>query len=54
MLLRAKGILRGPDGYVNVQYLPGDLRIADCAVAGGLLCLIGRNLDPTALKRLFN
>jgi len=52
-VLRAKGIVRGVNGYVNLQYLPGDLKIADCKTTGDMLCVIGRNLDERELKRLF-
>ncbi len=53
-VLRAKGIVRSPGGYVNLQYLPGDLRITDCAAGGDMLCIIGRNLNGPELIRLFS
>ncbi|MDR0406308.1 MAG: GTP-binding protein [Clostridiales bacterium] len=52
-VLRAKGIVRGEDGYVSLQYLPGETRVTDCAAAGGMLCVIGKGLDGRALVRLF-
>jgi G3E family GTPase len=54
-VLRAKGILRGTGGYLNLQYLPGDASIEPCAGAGGpdSLCVIGRGLDGPALAALF-
>jgi G3E family GTPase len=52
-ILRAKGIVRGPEGYVNLQYLPGDIRITDCAVSGDMLCIIGRDLNRQELVSLF-
>lgn len=53
-VLRAKGIVRGTDGYVNLQYLPGDLRIANCAASGDMLCIIGRNLNRQELVSIFS
>lgn len=53
-VLRAKGIVRGPGGYVELQYLPGDIRITECAAAGSMLCIIGRNLDRQELVSLFS
>ncbi len=52
-ILRAKGILRGTTGYINLQYLPGDIQITKCAVAGDMLCIIGRNLNRRELCALF-
>lgn len=53
-ILRAKGILRGTDGYINLQYLPGDIQITKCAAAGDMLCIIGRGLDRQELLSLFS
>jgi G3E family GTPase len=53
-ILRAKGIVRGTDGYLNVQYLPGDWSIETCAAAGDMLCVIGQHLDGQALACLFD
>lgn len=44
-ILRAKGILPGPKGYVDLQYLPGDLKLTECAAKGDMLCIIGRDLN---------
>jgi hypothetical protein len=52
-ILRAKGIVRGADGYWNLQYLPGDLKIERCAASGDALCVIGRDLDHGALSDIF-
>jgi G3E family GTPase len=52
-ILRAKGLVRGTDGYLNVQYLPGDLKIESCAAGGDMLCVIGRNLNKRELAELF-
>jgi G3E family GTPase len=52
-LLRAKGIVRGPRGYLNLQYVPGDVQITDCAAPGDMICFIGRNLSKEGLTGLF-
>lgn len=52
-VLRAKGILRGTNGPVDLQYLPGDLRLAACDAEGDMLCIIGQDLDRQGLTRLF-
>ena len=53
-VLRAKGILHTADGTVNLQYLPGDLKLTACTAAAGTLCIIGRDLDRQELCRLFD
>ena len=53
-ILRAKGIVRGTEGYINLQYLPGDVRITKCAAGGNMLCFIGRNLNRQDLCALFS
>lgn len=53
-ILRAKGILKGPGGYLNVQFIPGDVRISTCTTAGDMLNIIGRNLDRQELVTLFS
>ena len=53
-VLRAKGILRTADGAVNLQYLPGDLKLTPCGAKAGMLCVIGRDLDRRELCRLFD
>jgi len=53
-ILRAKGILRSTEGYVNVQYLPGDIRITNCTTSGEMLCIIGQNLNQQELHNLFS
>ncbi len=52
-ILRAKGIVRGLDGYINLQYLPGDIQITNCATGGDMLCIIGRSLNRQELVGLF-
>lgn len=53
-VLRAKGILRGTKGYVDLQYLPGDLKLTSSAAAGNMLCIIGRDLNRQELVSLFS
>lgn len=53
-VLRAKGIVRGPSGYMDLQYLPGDIRITKCAASGDMLCMIGRNLNRQELCSFFS
>jgi G3E family GTPase len=54
-VLRAKGVLRGTRGPLNLQYLPGDARVEPVAAvdAEGTLCVIGRDLNGPALAALF-
>ncbi|WP_367566806.1 GTP-binding protein [Lacrimispora sp.] len=52
-VLRAKGIVRGPAGYINLQYLPGDIKMTECAAKGDMLCIIGRDLNRQELCTLF-
>jgi G3E family GTPase len=57
-VLRAKGILRGTDGRLNLQYLPEDARVEPCAVTDAdgdddAISVIGRDLNGPALAALF-
>ncbi|MDR1481145.1 MAG: GTP-binding protein [Synergistaceae bacterium] len=51
-ILRAKGIVRGEDGYLNIQYIPGDLRVESTSAAGDIVCFIGRGLNRQELAGL--
>lgn len=53
-VLRAKGIVRGEDGWLHFDYVPGepDVRKGSAAVTGRL-CVIGCKLNEDALKALF-
>ncbi len=53
-ILRMKGILSGTDGYMNLQYVPGDINITACSTAGDMLCIIGNSLDRQELESLLN
>ncbi|MFT4104704.1 MAG: GTP-binding protein [Lacrimispora sp.] len=52
-VLRAKGIVRGPGGYINLQYLPGDIKMTESAARGDMVCIIGRDLNRQELCALF-
>lgn len=53
-ILRAKGIVRGTNGYMNLQYLPGDIRITNCTSSGDMLCIIGRDINRQELCAFFS
>ncbi|SHH74410.1 GTPase, G3E family [Sporobacter termitidis DSM 10068] len=53
-VLRAKGIISGLDGYIDLQYVPGDLKITKCDAPGDMLSMIGKNLNRQELARLFD
>ncbi len=53
-VLRAKGIVRTANGYINLQYLPGNLQLSNSPAEGGTLCIIGCDLDPQELKTIFD
>ena len=54
-VLRAKGIVEGPDGqWIHFDYVPGepDVRCGSAAVTG-MLCVIGADIDEDRIKELF-
>jgi G3E family GTPase len=53
-VLRAKGILKEKYRFVNIQYLPGEVKLEESAVRENFLSIIGENLDRQKLKDLFN
>ena len=55
VVLRAKGIVAGENGWLHFDYVPGepDVRVGNAGVTGRL-CVIGCKLDENALKELFN
>jgi G3E family GTPase len=53
-IIRAKGIVHSKNGYVNLQYLPGNVQITECSTHGDMLCFIGQNLNQQELSSLFN
>ena len=54
MILRAKGIVNGTDGFIHFDYVPGepDVRTGSAAPTGRL-CVIGAKIHEDALKELF-
>lgn len=52
-VLRAKGILHGVNGNINLQYTPGEIQITKASAAGNLLCIIGKELKKQELINLF-
>ena len=54
MILRAKGIVSGTDGFIHFDYVPGEPDIrSGSAAPTGRLCVIGANIREDALKELF-
>lgn len=53
-VLRAKGIVSGVSGYMNLQYIPGDLKISSSTAGGDVLSIIGKDLNRNELIRLFS
>ncbi len=53
-ILRAKGIVRSANGFLNLQYIPGDIQITNCAISGNTLCIIGNDLNQQELGCLFD
>ncbi len=54
MILRAKGIVNGVDGFIHFDYVPGEPDVrSGSAAPTGRLCVIGANINEEALKTLF-
>lgn len=53
-ILRVKGILKGINGYIHLQYLPENFEITNCPVNGDMLCIIGQGLNRQELINLFD
>ncbi|MBQ8283665.1 MAG: GTP-binding protein [Clostridia bacterium] len=54
VILRAKGIVAGENGWLHFDYVPGEPDVRDgCAEVTGRLCVIGCKLNENALKELF-
>ena len=54
-ILRAKGYVKGEDGWIYFDYVPGqaDIRTGAAAVIGRV-CVIGADIDEAALDTLFS
>lgn len=53
MILRGKGIVRGPQGGLLFHYIPGILKIQPCNAEGSSVCFIGTGLKEQQIKKLF-
>ena len=54
VILRAKGIIRGEDGWIHFDYVPGESDIrAGGASSIGRICVIGSKINEDALRTLF-
>ncbi len=53
-ILRAKGVVKGLEGHLNMQYIPGNLIISPCAAEGNSICFIGRKLNAEAISASFD
>ena len=54
VVLRAKGIVAGENGWLHFDYVPGEVDIREGkAGVTGRLCVIGCKLDEHALEELF-
>lgn len=52
-ILRAKGIVPSANGYLLLQYVKGELKIAPISVEGHCICFIGPGLSEDALQDAF-
>ena len=54
MILRAKGIVNGVDGFIHFDYVPGEADVrSGSAAPTGRICVIGAEIKEDALKELF-
>ena len=54
MILRAKGIVNGVDGFIHFDYVPGEADVrSGSAAPTGRICVIGAEINEEALKELF-
>ena len=54
IILRAKGIVNGTDGFIHFDYVPGEPDVrSGSAAPTGRLCVICSNIKEDALKELF-
>lgn len=54
VILRAKGIVNGTDGFLHFDYVPGEPDVrSGSAAPTGRLCVIGSDIHEDALKELF-
>lgn len=54
MILRAKGIVEGDEGWIHFDYIPGEVDVrSGCAGVIGRICVIGSELNENVVKALF-
>ncbi len=53
MILRGKGIVKGPEGNISFHYIPGMLKIQSCRGEGNSLCFIGTGIKEQQIITLF-
>ena len=54
LVLRAKGIVDGGEGWLHFDYVPGEINVREGAAGvTGRLCVIGSKLKEEALAQLF-
>lgn len=54
IILRAKGIVNGTDGFIHFDYVPGEPDVRKgSAIPTGRLCVIGSGIKEDAVKELF-
>lgn len=54
MILRAKGIVEGDEGWIHFDYIPGEADVrSGCAGVIGRICVIGSELNENVVKALF-
>ena len=54
VILRAKGIVNGVDGFIHFDYVPGEPDVrTGCAAPTGRICVIGADIKEDAIRELF-
>ena len=54
VILRAKGIVNGVDGFIHFDYVPGEPDVrSGSAAPTGRICVIGAEINEDAIKELF-
>lgn len=52
-LVRAKGVLETDQGYLNLQYVQGELKMTPSQYSGNKISFIGRDLDVLTIAEMF-
>ena len=54
VILRAKGIVKGTDGWIHFDYVPGEADVREGTSSTiGKICVIGSKIDEEKLDALF-